>query len=162
MKKRGRLFGENPYEEQQAVFDGSLAEFIHRRQGGFDTILRYYNIWLENRDVPQSLLLVRYEDLKTNPQAELRRVMDFLGLQQISDGTIAEAVDFASFDNMRKMEVQGQFQSSILKPANQTDQESYKTRKGKVGGYAEHLDENQIQELNEKMRQELSGYFGYL
>jgi len=161
MKKRGRIFGDNPYETRQAFFDGALAEFIDRRAGGFDTILKYYNIWADQRHSLKGFLLVRYEDMKTDPQRELRRVLDFMGLGTIPDETIAEAVEFASFDNMRRMEAQDAFQSGILKPADAKDQESYKTRKGKIGGFAEYLSEQEIQTLNQRMRTELSDVFGY-
>ncbi len=110
MKNRGRMFGENPYEKHQAIFQGSLSEFIHSDHGGFSTILRYYNIWAENRDIPDGFLLVRYEDLKTDSQAQLRRIFDFMNLESIPDERLAEAVDFAAFDNMRKMEAGGKVQ----------------------------------------------------
>ena len=161
MKNRGQLFGDNPYESRQAVFDGSLPDFIRNQIGGFETILSYYNIWAENRNIPCGFLLVRYEDMKANAQHELRRVIDFLGLESIPDGTLAEAVEYASFENMRKMEAQGQFKSGILKPADQSNQDSFKTRKGKVKGFADHLEEADIGFLNRAMREKLSAYFGY-
>ncbi len=161
MKKRGRLFGENPYESRSPVFEGDLKEFIDRKVGGFDTILRYYNIWAENRHIPRDFLLVRYEDLKSNPHHELRRILDFLGLQAIDSATVAEAVAFASFENMRKMEAEGRFRSGMLNPAEKDDQDSYKTRKGRVGGFAEYLSEVEIERLNQKMRDTLSDYYGY-
>ena len=161
MKNRGRLFGENPYEQHVPTFEGSLPEFIHQRRGGFDTLLTYYNIWAQNRQLPLDFLLVRYEDMKANPGGELRRVLDFIGLQAISQETIDEAVNFSSFQNMRKMEAEGRFQSGMLKPANQTDQESYKTRKGKIQGYLEYLSPLEIVALNQKMNARLDPYFGY-
>ncbi len=161
MNKRGRLFGENPYEKHQAVFDGSLAEFVHQERGGFNTVLRYYNIWAENRSIPDGFLLVRYEDLRSNPQPELRRVIDFLGLTSIPDAILAQAVEYASFENMRKMEQQNTFSNGILNPANHSDQESYKTRKGKVRGYLEYLEDDEIEYLNIQVRQNLSPIFGY-
>lgn len=160
MKKRGELFGENPYEDRKAVFEGELFEFIDQTRGGFDTILRYYNIWADSRDIPQGFLLVRYEDMKRNPARELRKVLDFLGLGPVGDDTLQDAVIYASFENMRKMEREGSFQSGVLNPAQKSDEDSYKTRKGKVGGYIDYLTEDQIQRLNDKM-QDLSAYFGY-
>jgi hypothetical protein len=161
MKNRGQIFGENPYESRQAVFEGNLPEFIRKREGGFETILCYYNIWAENQNTPRGFLLVRYEDMKANAQHELRRVVDFLGLGIIPDAILAEAVEYASFENMRKMEAQGKFKSGILQPADQSNQDSYKTRKGKVKGFADHLDEADIAYLNQLMGEKLSAYFGY-
>ena len=161
MKNRGQLFGDNPYESRKAVFEGSLPEFIRNKTGGFETILSYYNIWAENRNIPRGFLLVRYEDMKANAQHELRRVIDFLGLESIPDEILAEAVEYASFENMRQMETQGKFKSGILQPADQSNQDSYKTRKGKVKGFADHLNETDIAFLNQAMREKLSTYFGY-
>jgi hypothetical protein len=161
MNKRGHIFGDNPYEARRSYYEGSLTEFIDKPVGGFETLLRYYNIWANNRDIPQGFLLVRYEDMKTDPPGELRRVLDFLGLQTIDDETIAEAVEFASFDNMRKMEAEGKFTSGMLTPADKRDGDSYKTRKGKISGYVDYLSEGEIQALNNKMEKELSKLFRY-
>jgi hypothetical protein len=161
MKNRGRLFGDNPYEKRKAIFDGSLAEFINQAAGGFDTLLEYYNIWAANRDIPRGFLLVRYEDTKVDPSRELRRVLDFLGLQAVGDATLEQAVAYASFENMRKMELARRFQSGMLQPADQSNQETYKTRKGKIKGYVDYLTDQEITDLNTKMDQKLNPYFGY-
>ncbi len=162
MKNRGRLFGENPYEQRQAVFEGTLQEFISARHGGYDTLLAYYNIWAASRQIPKGFLLVRYEDLRANAAQELRRVLNFLDLSEITDKEIAQAVDYASFDNMRKMEVEGRFQSGMLKPADQSNQETYKTRRGKVKGFVDYLSQDEILALNRKTSETLDRYFGYL
>lgn len=161
MKNRGTLFGDNPYEQRRAVFEGSLPEFIHRQQGGLETILAYYNIWAQNRGVPEGFLLVRYEDMRADACKQLRRVIDFLGLEAIPNATLVQAVEFASFENMRKMEAQGKFNSGILNPADQANSETYKTRKGIVKGYLDYLDENEIAFLNKKIEQNLSPLYGY-
>jgi hypothetical protein len=161
MKNRAHLFGENPYEERKAEFDGSLPEFIHREQGGFRTIIRFYNIWAENRDQPQGFLSVRYEDIIANPRAELRRVINFLELPWITEETLAEAVEFASFENMRKMESEGKFQGGILRPADKTDPNSFKTRRGRIKGYLDYLPQEEIDYMNQQIREELSPFFGY-
>ena len=161
MKNRGRLFGENPYEDRQPVFKGNLGEFVHREQGGFETILRYYNIWAQNKDLMRGFLLVRYEDMQADPLRELRRVIDFIGLGDIPDETLVQAVAFASFENMRQMEAGGKFRNEVLKPADPNDYDSYKTRKGKVKGYLDYLDDAEISNLNRQMQKNLSPLFGY-
>ncbi len=161
MKNRGNIFGNNPYEKRKPVFEGSLAEFIHRREGGFDTIIRYYNIWAANRQIPKGFLLVRYEDLKDNASGELCKVLDFLGLQSVPEGIITEAVNYASFDNMRRMESDGKFRTGILNPADKTNTDSYKTRKGKVKGYVDYLSKEEIYCLDRIIKEQLSNYFRY-
>jgi hypothetical protein len=160
MKKRAQIFGDNPYEQRSASFHGSLEEFINQEQGGFNTILKYYNIWADNRQIPKDLLLVRYEDMRAEPQKELRKVIDFLGLSIISDEILSHAVEYASFDNMRNMEKDGKFSSGMLKPASAADKDSYKTRRGKIKGFVDYLDEKEIENLNQKML-EFSNFYGY-
>lgn len=161
MKNRGEMFGANPHEDRRPIFDGSLEAFIDRREGGFETILAYYNLWAQNRDLPRGFLLVRYEDMKADSTRELRRVIDFLGLAEIPDEIIAEATHYAAFENMRKMEARRQFETGILRPANEDNLESYKTRKGKIKGYLDYLSADRVRALNALMRRDLSDYFGY-
>jgi len=161
MRNRGYLFGNNPYEKRKAIFEGSLSEFIQRKEGGFDTILEYYNIWAKNQHIPKGFLLVRYEDLRANPNRELLRVLEFLGLSEVPAEVIQDAIDYASFDNMRKMEVEGKFQNSMLKPADINNSDSFKTRKGKVKGYLDNLTEKEIADLSQILKSKLSKTYGY-
>lgn len=161
MKNRGSLFGENPYESHQAIFSGTLPEFINARRGGYDTLLAYYNIWAANRDIPQDFLLVRYEDLRADPFSQLVKILNFLSLSEITDREMREALDYTSFENMRKMETMGKFTSGMLKPADRSNQETYKTRKGKVHGFVDYLSQEEVLALNRKTRDTLDRYFGY-
>lgn len=147
--------------EQRAPFDGDLSDFMSHPVGGFDALLRFFGIWEQQRTVPDAFLLVRYEDLHEDACRELRRVLDFVGLPDVSGEGIAEAVRFASFDNMHRMERKQVFKQGKMRPGNKNDEESFKTRKGKVGGYAEYLTPAQIAELNRKMQAALPPLYGY-
>jgi hypothetical protein len=142
-------------------YDSDLSSYIYEERGSYDTILRYYNIWAKNRHIPKDFMLVRYEDLHASPHKELRRTLEFMGLSAISDGVISEVVKYASFDNMRKMEEKNTFKGGMLCLADRNDPESYKVRKGKVMGFAEYLNKDQIEYLNRKMTETLSDFYGY-
>ena len=116
---------------------------------------------MQNRHIPKGFLLLRYEDLRADPQAQLRQVLDFLDLRAIPQDCIEQAVRFASFENMRKMEAEGKFKSEVLKPANPADPESYKTRQGKVQGYLEYLNAEDLQYLNQTLQNELNTIYRY-
>lgn len=148
-------------KKRRNAYDGEMSDYVYEEVGSLKTLLQFYNIWAENRHIPKDFLLVRYEDIQTNPPRELRRVLDFLDLRTISDDVIAEAVRFASFDNMRKMEKEGRFRSPKLRPVDSRDKESYKTRQGKVGGFVEYLSKEEIEYINRKMDQMLSSFYGY-
>jgi len=140
-------------------FSGTLAEFLDEPVGSFDTLLRYYDLWFSLGAGNENLLIVRYEDLRAQPERELRRVVDFIGLGEVSDAVIAEAVAFGAFDNMRAMEKSGTIQKKQMRPGDPDDEESFKTRKGRVGGYVEYLDADQIASLERRMRDSRCAFY---
>ena len=141
-------------------YSGTISDFLRRERGGFESLITYYNVWERERARVGDILLVRYEDLHADAAGELRRVVDFLGLGEITDAEVAEAVRFASFDNMRAMEQQDTFGSSRLRPADAGDEESFKTRKGAVGGYREYLTGADLAYVDAKMSG-LGSWLGY-
>ena len=62
---------------------------------------------------------------------------------------------------MRKMEMSGDVSSGRLKPRDPNDKESFKTRKGIVGGYIEYLEPAQIESLERRISERLDPYFRY-
>lgn len=138
-----------------------LSSFLRHPVGSIDTILRYYNIWAANRYSTQAFLLVRYEDLQAQTERELRRVLDFIGMTELSDDLIHQAIEYARFENMRRLEENGAFDSFRLHPGNRYDPESFKTRRGKVGGFVDYLTPEDIAYLNDKIKTQLSSFFGY-
>ncbi|MBC7976157.1 MAG: sulfotransferase domain-containing protein [Myxococcales bacterium] len=119
-------------------FAGTIGEFIRQDVGGLDAILDYYNVWAEAARVPRTFHLVRYEDLHRAPGPVLAGVLAAMQLP-VSPAAIDAAIGFSKFDNMRKLETENAFGSDRLRPANAGDAESFKTRKGKIGGYREYL-----------------------
>lgn len=142
-------------------YEGDLASYIREDVGGFETIIHFYNIWAENRHVPRAFLLVEYEQLHQDALGVLRGICDFVGLPNVSDTTLEKAVAFTSFDNMRRLEATDAFRSFMLRPSDVHDDESYKVRKGKVGGYKEYLSQGDLEYVNRIMRQKLSPFYGY-
>jgi len=145
---------------QQSIH--SLSSFMRGEVGGFETILQYYNIWEQNRQLPKDFLLVRYEDLHTQPVAELERIFAFMELPAFSPAAIQEAIQFATFNNMRKLEQNKTLGSVRLQPGDPNDLSSYKTRKGKVGDFVNHFSEEDIAYMNERMQAKMPASFGYL
>jgi hypothetical protein len=136
-------------------FGGDLHEFLRCPRGSVDTMIRFYNMWADSRDVPRAFLKVRYEDLHADAAGQLRRVFDFAGLGSVPDETLQEAAEFARFENMRRMEAADAMVTHRLRPADPTDKESFKTRRGKVGGYTDYLSPEEVEWLNRRLREEL-------
>lgn len=129
-------------------YEGSLSEYVHEPVGGIETIVEFFNIWARNRTVPRDFLLMTYEDLHHDTVGELRRVIDFLGIDGTSEDMLEQAVDYCRFDNMRAMETEDQFGTSALSARDRSDEETYKTRKGEIGGYRDHLSAADISHID--------------
>jgi len=143
-------------------FAGTPGEFLRHPIGSLDTILAYYNVWAGNRAAPARFCLVRYEDLHRDAAGQLERVLAALG-RAPPRAVIDAAVEYARFDNMRALERKNAFQSARLRPADGADPESFKTRKGKVGGYREYLSAGDIDYMEARIRERLSPFYaGYI
>jgi hypothetical protein len=142
-------------------FQGDISSFIRHDRFGIETLLRYSSIWYENRHVPDGFLLVHYEDLQTDPFGQLRRIVRFLGLRSVSEDTLRDAVELASFDSMQRMEREGLLGSARLRPRDPSDPESYKVRRGKIGGYRDYLERRDTDYLNREIRAKLDDGLGY-
>jgi hypothetical protein len=146
---------------RERAYDGSLSSFLHERRGSLDTILAYYNVWARSRAIPSEFLVVRYEDLRRDTERELARLLAFLGVSGVSEATLRDAAAFASFESMRKMESSGSLDSGRLRPRDATDPESFKTRRGKVGGFVDYLTPEEIADVERRIRSGLDPSFGY-
>jgi hypothetical protein len=58
-------------------------------------------------------------------------------------------------------EAESAFMTRAFQPADPDDPETFKVRKGKVGGYVDYLGEAEIEFLGRKIREELDPEFGY-
>ena len=150
---QSRRKGEENYKK-------SISNFLFEKIGGFDVVIEYYNIWAKNRYIPADFLVVKYENFMRNTKKEVKKIINFMGLSDISDNKIEEAIKFSSFDNMKKMEAEGKFNVKRLKPANISDPDSFKVRRGIVGGYKNYLNERDIKKLNSKLKN-LSEFYDY-
>ncbi len=147
--------------KRERAYAGTLHDFLHEQRGSLETILEYYNIWARERAGLEHFLLVRYEDLKADAAGQVQRLLRFAGAGNVSDAHIAEAVQFGSFENMRKMEASEVLQSGRLRARDKQDEESFKTRKGKVGGYVDYMTPAEIEWMERKIRETLDPSYGY-
>ena len=122
----------------------------------------FMNSWQGELEREGQRLLVRYEDLRAAPAVELERVLTFLDAAPTA-AEVEDAVEFASFDNMRKLEERAAFGSADRRivPGEAGNPESFKVRRGKVGGYRDYLSEAEAAELDGLVARRLSSVFGY-
>lgn len=146
---------------REGRYSGDLASFLHCPRGSVATILEFFNIWARNAAVPRDFLLVRYEDLHGDPERELQRVLAFAGLTRIAPATLERASSYSQFDNLRRLELSGETGSGRLRPGDPRDPESFKTRRGIVGGFRDYLNAEQIAWLDRRIATELDPRYRY-
>ena len=150
---RDRLESQNFGNQTEGLFD-------YIQEEALDYYVSFYNQWISNKNETMGFLVVRYEDLRKNTFAELKRVMNFIGLA-IPDEILRDAIEYASFRNMRKMEFKRESRMKTLKPGNSQNVESYKTRKGKIGGFKEYLSMAEIALIEKEVNERLNPFLGY-
>ena len=84
----------------------------------------------------------------------------FFGFE-FSDEEIRNAVDFADFGNMQKLEKSGQLSDWRLSEKAEGDVDKLMVRRGKVIGYNDYFDEEQVASLEAIVADNLNGQFGY-
>lgn len=143
--------------------DCSIADFVLKEPTGLKGVLDFLEIW--ERCLPRvaNAHVVRYEDLRGDTSGTLEGIMAFLGTP-ITAGTAAATVDFASIENMRKLESAGgqmSYTGQRLKPGDKANPESFKVRRGKVGGWRDYLTEAEIAEVEAQVAARPGRLFGY-
>ena len=134
------------------VYDGALSQFVRSGRFGIRKVVAFLKAWHVSRSVPREFVLLPYENMMHNAQDTLKTLLDFAGADEVAPSTIAGAVEFARFENMRKLEQKDSFQNDILRPADQRDPESFKVPRGKVGGYSEYLTEDDVRYIDSIVR----------
>jgi hypothetical protein len=141
--------------------DIGVWEFVLDKDAGLPRIIEYFNGWARAIPELQDVLVVRYEDMRTDPGAVLGSILEFTGTG-VTPQQIQEAVDFAAYDNMKKMEQEKFFKGSgaRVKPGDKDNPQSFKVRKAKVGGYRDYFSDEQCARLD-AMVEQLDPIFGY-
>jgi len=117
-------FGESHYKnaDSKPLFgEGALSKFA----GDWKLIMEYILEWQGQR--PQQILMVRYENLKTTPETEIKKVLDFIDADA-SPEIIEEMIAQNSFSKLKK-----------------TEQGKSFFRKGVVGDWRNHFTPDDVQ-----------------
>ncbi len=150
----------NAYPAQDAEL--SVFDFVTQASAGLPKIIDFMNLWAKEAGRLEALLVVRYEDMRARPQETLGRILEFLGTPGTPE-QLAEAVDFASVENMRAMEQKKTFwlSGSRMKPRDRNNPQSFKVRRAKVGGYRDYFTDEEVARIDEMIATRLDPSFGY-
>jgi Sulfotransferase domain len=150
----------NSYPERGQ--DLAIFDFVTREYAGLTRTIDFMNGWAGEAGRSDDLLVVRYEDMRAQPERILGQILAFIGTPGTED-EVREAVAFASFENMRRMEANSTFWLSggRMRPRDHSNPQSFKTRRGKVGGYRDYFDDGEIAQIDRLVAEQLSPVFGY-
>ena len=139
------------------------ADFLLDDGNMLTRVIDFMNLWADERErFGDDLMIVRYEDLRAEPATWLEKVLVFLGTPGTAD-EIAEAVEFADLENMRKMERERSFRGGgrRMRAGDEKNPDSYKVRRAKVGGYRDYFSAEELERIDAIIDQSLSPVFGY-
>jgi hypothetical protein len=142
--------------------DISLPNFVLNSQVGLSCIIDFLNGWPEELGCLADVLVVRYEDLRNDPEDALGRIVAFTN----TPGTLEDirgAVEYAAYDNMKMLEKNRSMNATgkRLIPGDQSNPDSFKVRRAKVGGYRDYFDEQTLAKMDSMTEERLSPSFGY-
>jgi hypothetical protein len=158
MRPHKKLLNEYPaHGEDVTTFD-----FVTNPACGVPRIIDFFNGWARALPELKDILIIRYEDMREDPAAVMQQVLDFVG----TPGTpqqIEQAVEFASYENMKKLEEKRVFWASgaRVKPGDRKNPNSFKVRRAKVGGYRDYFDDPQVEAIDRLVAERLDPVFGY-
>jgi hypothetical protein len=138
----------------------SMWDFVMHEELGLPALIEFHNMWERRLADGNVGLLIRYEDLRSDPVDTMVRIVDYLDAP-FSKDEVEHAVEFGSFDNMRKLEESGYFHNSSMSLRNKSDPNMLKVRRGKVGGFRDYFTDDQVAIMLEMMNSRLSPTLGY-
>jgi Sulfotransferase domain len=122
-------------------YDNAMSEFIRDPLHGVEKIVRYNLTWLERGPRLPAFLPITYEQTSDNCFSVVRKVVDFLGCE-LRDTDIERIVAGNTFDKMHERESGGEYRQRYdwaISPGDPDNPESFKTRRGKSGGFVDYL-----------------------
>ncbi|MFP4401624.1 MAG: sulfotransferase domain-containing protein [Candidatus Nanoarchaeia archaeon] len=138
---------------REETFSGSIDDFVLSPLSGTDFILHYYNsLWSKYKNYPKHLKLgFFYENLRKNTFNEMKQFLEFIG-EEIDEKALLKAIEYSSFDKLKKSERDGSIKAKTILGSKKKEENAYKVRKGKVGGYREELSAKSIAHVEKKIK----------
>jgi hypothetical protein len=138
----------------------AIGQMLRDERFGIGSMIETMNDWLHEFRDRSNFALLRYEMIRSATAESFQQVLGWLGETNPERSILEHAIEFSRFENMQKMEATGGFDSKILRPGDARDLESFKVRRGKVGGFEDYLGMEDRRFAATAM-QNLNSQFGY-
>lgn len=116
-----------------------LSEFVRSPRFGIEKTIVFNMLCKKHLNAH----FLTYEAMMSSPEKNVMEILDYLGVPRSQD-QIQKAINENDFESMRRREVTGDVPIDMigrLGPTDPSDLNSYKVRKGVVGGWREEMDE---------------------
>lgn len=125
----------------------------------WDHVLGY---WKASLEYPNKVLMLKYEDLKSETESHVKRLATFLGCpftpKEIDGGVVQEIIKLCSIESLKQMEVNKSGVHRMGTQSGSTVENSGFFRRGEVGDWKNHLSQEMIEQLNRITDQKFEGY----
>lgn len=132
-------------------YQGGIKPFLRDPDHGLANYVRYSNRWAERLGAHRHLV-TSYEQLSADTAGVACGVLQLFGVG-VDGAVLGEAIERSRFERMRALEVAKGL------PGHDSDRrqaDGLRVRKGKIGGFREYLDEDDIAFVDEGCRSGLS------
>ena len=161
-RMRSRKKALNAYPPHGADVD--IFDFVCNTNCGIPRIVECLDGWA--RAMPMmgdDLTLIRYEDMRADPAGILDRVTAVTGTPGKAEH-IEAAKDYAAYENMKKREGASEGMRASgqrVRPGDDSNPDSFKVRRGKVGGYRDYFTPEQLRIIDAMVDGRLDPIFAY-
>ena len=118
--------------------------------------------YLSWKSLKKNYLLVKYENLVEKPGIEFRKIANYLEVllnRKFTENQISNAIEFSSFERLKKMEEIDGFSESVIDPITKKREKFFYL--GPKNDWKKILNKNVSDEINEKFQEEMKE-LGYL
>ena len=147
-------------KRQRLAAASTIFEFSTRPAHGVHTVISFLNNWARYAKRNSNVFVVKYEDLHADTAGQLKTLAGLIGVPVTPD-TLADAIGFASLENLRKLETQGFFNDVSLRKTEAANPDALKVRRGQVKGYTDYFTPAQCAEIERIIKEELDPWYGY-
>ncbi len=137
-------------------FPGSASEFLRDRHFGIGHLVAFMNFLVVQAARHEHMFLF-YEDMRQDPYTEMEKLLRFGG-SFMDEEALRDCIQYGSFENMRNMELTGRYGSELTQQTA-GDPNSFKVRKGIVGGYRTELSKTDATYLDEEIQSKLDPFY---
>ncbi len=145
------------YKNNKGLHDCSMKEFIRSPNMGFEKVVAFNDFVLQHSDHFKAFLPISYEEMRKDPVPIVKKCLNFMAIPHLNSSKIQRAVEKNDFKNMQKREKEKELlneygEGLFSAPKKDGTEQALKVRRGKVSGYLDEFDDDDLTYCNEIMK----------